>query len=78
MLNNLRTTILQILFVVCTVLELISRIGMVASLFVMRWIGFVDGLKFMTSFYILYLMFKDISDHSELMLSYGKEVKEDE
>lgn len=67
MLKGTIKLLFQLAFIIFTILEIASIIGIIASLFVMIWIDIMLGIKILVSFYILYLVFKDMSDKSELI-----------
>lgn len=65
MFKGLRKTILQLAYILFVLLEILSAIGMIASLFVMIWLQIVLGIKILLSCFILFLVFKSLSDKIE-------------
>lgn len=65
MLHEIRQIALQMAFIVFTLLEVISILGIIASLFVMIWVRVMLGIKVFLSCVILYAIFKSLSDKTE-------------
>lgn len=65
MFEELRKSILQLAYILFVLLEILSVIGMIASLFVMIWLQIVLGIKILLSCFILFLVFKSLSDKIE-------------
>lgn len=72
MLHEIRQAALQIAFIVFTLLEVISILGIIASLFVMIWVKVILGIKIFLSCFILYAIFKALSDKAERLSEDGK------
>lgn len=63
----------KLTYAICRLLEIISCIGMLASLFIAIWLQVKLGIQILLSCFILFVLFSNLADKTERLKENGKD-----